>query len=272
MITCTFNGRLGNNLFQIATTISLAKKLNCDFAIPVTTWAGHRGRRTVDLSMFQYSFNRKENEELNLEKSYNEVEFHYMPLDIQDNTRLSGFYQSWKYFDDIRRELLNVYFSPSDIIKDSLLKYDISSNSLGISVRRGDYLMLQHNHCVLSTEYYQNVINAYFQNNIDSIYVFSDDIDWCRNVFGNDVNYIEDSIGTQLFLMSKMKHLILSNSTFAWWGAYLNQNDGIIVAPDPWFGPSYNDKNTTDLYYPSWIKFNHQTIAQPFTQSHNMFN
>lgn len=271
MITCTFNGRLGNNLFQIATTIGLAKKNNYDFAIPKTTWAGHRGYLDVDLSMFQYTFNRKENDELNLPDSYNDPEFHYTPINIQDNTRLSGFYQSWKYFDDIREDLLNVYFHPSDQVKTQLSKYNISSDSLGISIRRGDYLMLQNNHCVLSVEYYQNVIDKYFQNNIDSIYIFSDDIEWCRTIFGNDVNYVTDSIGVQLFLMTEMKHLILSNSTFAWWGAYLNRNNGIIIAPDPWFGPSYADKNTMDLYYPSWIKFDHQIVTQPFIQSQNMF-
>jgi hypothetical protein len=112
--------------------------------------------------------------------------------------------------------------------------------------------MLQHNHCVLSLEYYQNAIDKYFQNNVDSIYIFSDDIEWCKTVFGADVTYVTENVGTQLFLMCKMKHLILSNSTFAWWGAYLNQCNGIIVAPNPWFGPYNVSKDTSDLYYPTW--------------------
>jgi hypothetical protein len=91
-------------------------------------------------------------------------------------------------------------------------------------------------------------------------------------VFGDDVCYVSDKIGVQLFLMSKMKNLILSNSTFAWWGAYLNQNDGIIIVPDPWFGPNYSGKNTNDLYYPKWIKFNHQITQHEYTISQNMFN
>jgi hypothetical protein len=270
MITCTFNGRLGNNLFQTATTISIANKLNCDFVLPVTTWAGHRGHRPVDLSMFAYNFIRKENEDVNLSNSYNDPDFHYTPITVELNTRLSGFYQSWRYFEDIRQELLGTYFAPSNKVCESLAKYNITPNSLGISVRRGDYLMLQQNHCVLSTTYYQDVINTYFSNNIDSVYIFSDDLEWCSQVFGPDVHYVQDSIGAQLFLMSRMKHLILSNSTFAWWGAYLNTQQGTIVAPDPWFGPAYADKNTKDLYYPTWIKHKHEAEMYPFEITPNM--
>jgi len=269
MITCTFNGRLGNNLFQIATAISLAKRLNTEFVLPVTTWAGHRGYRNVDLSMFNYDFVRTT---IELEHSYGELDFHYNTIPLQDNMQISGFYQSWKYFDDIRNDLLTVYFSPAKHVQNNLLKYDISNNSLGISVRRGDYLMLQQNHCVLSTDYYQTAINKYFQNNIDSIYIFSDDIEWCRSVFGNDVIYVQDDIGTQLFLMAQMKHLILSNSTFAWWGAYLNIKDGLVITPDPWFGPAYSDKNTKDLFYPSWIKHTHDIVTHSYNITSNMIN
>lgn len=272
MITCTFNGRLGNNLFQIATAISLAKKVESQFVFPTKTWAGHRGFRPVDLSMFKYDFVRMDSEDLKLSKSYGEPEFHYVPVPVENDITLSGFYQSWKYFEDIKQELLEKYFAPSDKVIASLKKYSVSSNSLGISIRRGDYLMLQGNHCVLTTEYYQDVINTYFQDNIDSIYVFSDDIEWCQSVFGTDVQYVQDDIGTQLFLMSKMKHLILPNSTFAWWGAYLNTQNGIIVAPDPWFGPDYSDKSTKDLYYPTWKLHNHNVAVHPFAITEKMYN
>jgi hypothetical protein len=218
--------------------------------------------------MFGYDFKRGLAETPN---SYQEKNFYYEPIPIIDNLCINGFFQSYKYFDEIKSQLINKYFIPNIEIANALKTYQISNNSLGISVRRGDYLMLQHNHCVLSTDYYQNIINMYFSNNIDQVYIFSDDISWCKTIFGNNVNYVEDSIGTQLFLMTKMKHFIMSNSTFAWWGAYLNQNNGIIVSPDPWFGPSYEDKNTIDLYHPSWIKFNHQIINQYYTLTPDMY-
>jgi len=269
MIACNFNGRLGNNLFQIATLISLSKKLNVDFILPEFTHAGHRGDIPVDLNMFKYPFNRGK---FNAEFEYNEKSFEYYAIEPKDNLKISGFFQSWEYFEDIKDLLLNEYFTPSDDVIQSLSKYNISENSLGISVRRGDYLMLQHNHCVLDVPYYQEILNTYFQNNIDQIYIFSDDLDWCKQIFGNNVIYVQDNIGTQLFLMSKMKHFIMSNSTFAWWGAYLNQNNGIIVSPDPWFGPNNSTLNTTGLYYPTWKICKHDIITHPYSITPNMFN
>lgn len=269
MIACNFHGRLGNNLFQIATLISLSKKLNVDFILPEFTHAGHRGDISVDLSMFKYSFNRGE---FTAEFEYNEKSFEYCDIEPKDNLKISGFFQSWEYFEDVKELLLTEYFTPSDDVIQSLFKYNISKNSLGISVRRGDYLMLQHNHCVLDIPYYQEVLNTHFQNNIDQVFIFSDDLEWCKSVFGPEVNYVQDSIGTQLFLMSKMKHLILSNSTFAWWGAYLNQNNGIIVTPNPWFGPSNANIDTKGLYYKDWIIQNHTIVSHDYHLTPNMFN
>ena len=270
MITCNLHGRLGNNLFQIATLISIAKRANVDFILPSTTHAGHRGDIYADFSMFGYNFKRGKYE---TNVIYNEKDFSYSPnYPVHDNLKISGFFQSWKYFEDIKDLLISTYFSPSQQVSTSLSKYNVSPNSLGISVRRGDYLMLQQNHCVLSAKYYQDVLDKHFNNNIDRIYKFSDDISWCKGIFGGDVNYVEDSIGVQLFLMARMKHLIMSNSTFAWWGAYLNQNNGIIVAPNPWFGPAYADKDTKDLYYPSWVVENHNIEVQTYSLTPNMFN
>lgn len=269
MIHCKLHGRLGNNLFQIATALSQASKLNAKVTIDKKTHAGHRGYIDTDFSMFSYEFEQLESSGLTVE--YNETTLHFKEFFIEDDTVLSGYFASWKYFDDIREELLNFYFLPSNSVQKSLSKYIVSEKSLGISVRRGDFLMLQNNHCVLTLEYYQDVINKYFKDNIDSIYIFSDDIEWCKGVFGDEVNYVEDTIGTQLFLMSKMKNLILSNSTFAWWGAYLNQNSGIIVAPDPWLGPAHDDKNTNDIYYPSWIRHTHERKLQEYTFNESFY-
>jgi hypothetical protein len=61
-------------------------------------------------------------------------------------------------------------------------------------------------------------------------------------------------------MMTQMKHLIISNSTFAWWGAYLNDNKGVIVIPDPWFGPSSQHHDTNGLYCSDWIRHKHEIV------------
>lgn len=268
MISCRFDGRLGNNLFEIANVLAVAKKANTDFIFPNATWAGHRGYRKVDLSIFEYDFPRGD---IECENEYCEINFHYDEVPIKSSLKLSGFFQSWKYFENVKYDLLTKYFTPNKRISDRLKEISISENSLAISVRRGDYLMLQNNHCVIGVDYYQKCIDKYFTH-IDQIFVFSDDFDWCKRVFGNEVIYVQEDQGTQLFLMTKIKNMILSNSTFAWWGGYLNQENGIIVAPDPWFGPNYKDKNTKDLYLPTWKIETHLSEFQPYNVTENMYN
>lgn len=260
MIHCKLHGRIGNNLFSIATGLAQAKKLNTDLTIATSAIAGHYGNLPVDLSWLKYNF--VQTDDIDFNTTYNEKEMHYDEICIQDNTILNGIFGSWKYFETIKDEICNKYFLPAEKIIDKLNKYTVSDNSLGISVRRGDFLNLQHHHCVLSIDYYQDVLNEYFQNNIDSIYIFSDDIKWCKSIFGKEVYYVEDIPEVQLFLMTKMKHFVMSNSTFAWWGAYLNQNNGVIIAPDPWLGPAYDTSNTNDIYYPTWIRKKHNRILQ----------
>jgi hypothetical protein len=261
MIFCKPQGRLGNILFNIATGLSLATKLNTELIVNTVSWAGHRGYVPVDLSIFEYPF-KQEKESKDIKYIHTETHLHYKEIEIQEEMILSGVFASWKYFDDIKEELITKYFTPNLYIKSKVDNYKIGEKSLGISIRRGDFLALQHNHCVLDLEYYQTAIDTYFKEKIDSVYIFSDDIEWCKKVFGNEVCYVEEDIGVQLFLMTKMKHLILSNSTFAWWGGYLNTQGGYVVAPIPWLGPSYDHLNTEDLYYPTWIKHQHSRKLQ----------
>ena len=268
MTTCAFNGRLGNNMFQIAAALSLAKKTGEDFAFPHTTYAGHRGTIPVDLSIFEYKFSRKEIPVENIK--YEEKEDTYNTLPKLKNLTLCGFYQSYRYFDDIRDELINKYFVPNDSIKKRLAEFKISPNAVGVSVRRGDYLMLQQNHCVLGDDYYTSALDNYCQDG-DQLFVFSDDFVWCKEKFGDSAIYVSEDIGVQLFLMTKMKHLILSNSTFAWWGAYLNTQGGNIVIPDPWYGPNYDGRGS-GLRYPNWKILKHERKVYPFQMTANMYN
>lgn len=267
MVGCSFQGRLGNNLFQAAAAIGLSHNLNVDFILPETTYAGHRGIIPVDLSLFNYKFNRVA--EVNLHENYNEEFFHYVPLPEKDNLKINGFFVSEKYFLHIKDLIIDTYFAPIESITSYLqTKYSTILNSqyekLGICVRREDFLWLQHNHCVLGVDYYKSVLEKYFSNYIGYFFIFSDDIPWCQTVFGNNKNiiYVKESVNNQFFLMTYMDYMIIPNSTFSWWGAYLNKNIKKVVAPDPWFGPNYQHNDIKDLFPPNWIIEKHEIKLQ----------
>jgi len=278
MINCKFEGRLGNNLFQIATIIAKSKELGVDFELPFLTKAGHRGALFVDLSLFEYEFNRTNNE-------YNilcEEGFDYSPLNgLSDGFTLKGFFQSYQYFDHIKDQLLNQYFKFHPKLVEYIdFKYgdNIKKNSLAISIRRGDFLKLQNNHCVLSFKYYQDTLNEYFpsiteefKDGIDNIFIFSDDIEYCKKLFGEDVFYIEEHSNVQLALLSRFSNHIMSNSTFSWWGSYLNPTPNKIIIPDPWFGQANSNLNVKGLYYPSWISKSHIIEHDHTSLSENQF-
>jgi len=255
-------------MFQVAATLFVAKNSGDDVIFPHTTYAGHRGIIPVDLSVFGYNFPRGDLPSENAK--HEEKEDAYFPVPYHKNLTLSGFYQSYQYFEDIKDELINKYFVPNADIASRLSKMNISPSATGVSIRRGDYLMLQQNHCVLGEEYYAEAFDKYCTDS-DQLYVFSDDFDWCRQTFGGNVIYVNEDIGFQLFLMTKMKNLVLSNSTFAWWGAYLNTQGGNVVIPDPWYGPNYDGRGK-GLFYPSWKVLKHNRRMQTYQMSANMFN
>jgi len=260
MISCKFMGRLGNNMFQTATTIEVAERVGSDFVLPTKSHAGHRGDINSDMSGFDYDFKFQD---ILLPNTFNQATFDYIPVDVKDDLELHGFYQSYKYFDNIRDKLINKYFKFKNEIVDQTSKYKITENSLGISVRRGDYIPLQHNHCVLSMKYYADAFSEILD--VNQIFIFSDDIPWCKNNICtenefDEIVYVEGNPFVQLYMMTQMKNLILSNSTFAWWGGYLNDKKGKIIIPDPWFGPNYKDKDVSGLYIPEWLVQKHEIV------------
>jgi len=261
VITCKFIGKLGNHMYQTAATIKLAEQLNTDFVLPAKSHAGHYGDISPDFSGFSYPFKFQD---VNLPNKFNQPTFGYTPIEVKDDLELNGFYQAHQYFDDVRDKLINKYFKFKDEIINWSHKYEITENSVGISVRRGDYLWLQHNHCVLSSKYYQDALSQI--TDVDKIFFFSDDIKWCReNTFLSEddsdmVTFVEDDKWVQLYMMTQMKQLILSNSTFAWWGGYLNTKATKIIIPDPWFGPANDHHDSSGLYCPNWIRQKHNIV------------
>lgn len=168
-------------------------------------------------------------------------------LFLMDDIYLAGYWQSEKYFKDIRTEILNIYKVPDSFYRENkdLLTEIEQTNSVSLHIRRGDYLSDQNKKVyggICTRHYYERALEIVRQKLKDiRIYIFTDDPEWVKmNFAGKDAVVVEENVkknnAFDLFLMSKCKANIIANSSFSWWGAWLNQNtDKIVVSPVKWF-------------------------------------
>jgi hypothetical protein len=174
-----------------------------------------------------------------------------------------GTWQSEKYFSNSKKEVLNAFKFRNTLIskinKEMGMQIQVE-NSVSIHIRRGDYLTSPHgvgfiNICSLN--YYIRAVN-YIHEHIKNpkFYVFSDDPDWVKeNLVIENAKYINHNTGKDswqdMYLMSICKHNIIANSSFSWWGAWLNQNvNKIVIAPKKWWAFFEED----DVVPDNWIK------------------
>lgn len=229
------NGRLGNQLFQIAATIGTAIDNNTEYAFPRWQYEDNFCLRGCFYDSLP---------ELT---DYRESKFSYSPIPRIDNQQLFGYFQSEKYwykYRDIIRELLAPRHIPRKVY------------ACAIHVRRGDYAGNLH-HDVVTNDYYQKACKRIkCQTGIDRFLVFSDDAEWCsRNL---DIGFdFEIATGNEISNFSEMiscKHHVICNSSFSWWGAYLGQSTGqVVAAPNRWFGP-LGPKDFSDVYIDGWTQ------------------
>lgn len=158
---------------------------------------------------------------------------------------VEGFWQNYKYFTSIRNTLLETFRFrfPEDFSQNIYLNRIKSSISISIHIRRGDYLDPRFSdlNVIRTNEYYFCAIN-YIEGKIDKplFFIFSDDIPWAKkNFLGDKFLFVEGNINNtshlDIYLMSQCKHNIIANSTFSWWGAWLNNNPNkIVTAPKNW--------------------------------------
>lgn len=185
-------------------------------------------------------------------------------LHAHGDAYLDGYFQSPKYFDDIRATLLKDFTlkaKPSTAAQ----KFQIAlrgKESVSVHIRRGDYVSnvkIQKAYGICSSDYYREAIKEIGRRvPSPSWFVFSDDILWVKEhlAFPGEVTYVSGqgiSDAEELMLMATCKHNIIANSSFSWWGAWLNQNpDKIVIAPDPWFDSKKD--NHKDLIPDSWMR------------------
>lgn len=254
-VTCKLMGGLGNNLFQISAAYSLSIRDNKKFICDKT-----------DISLSHNPFNHYEKNifkkiefksDLSNYEIFSENGFNHREIPkTNNNLKLIGYFQSEKYFKDNRKEILELFESSKETKEKLNKKYsDISfNNSCSIHVRRGDYLKLQDYHTVLDINYFKKAYESIGEEK--EYLIFSDDLEWCKKnlSFIKNKKFIEGNTDYEdLYLMSICADNIISNSTFSWWGAWLNQNNNRVISPKKWFGPKNLHLDTNDLYCKEWI-------------------
>ena len=186
-------------------------------------------------------------------------------LRVSINTYLDGYWQSEKYFLSIRDKLL-VDFWPKDNVSDKTKEVALkikSCNAISLHVRQGDYVSNAHNnsyHGTCSVEYYNDAIKLMGNHFPDAtFYIFSDEPDWFNENITTTfpIEYVTHNRGKDsyqdIYLMSLCKHNIIANSSFSWWGAWLNTyKDKIVIAPKKWF--KNDSKDSSDLIPETWIR------------------
>jgi len=256
-----YSGRLGNQMFQYAALKALSLKTGFDCFLPNhlnikpdgafdftnNKWLEYK----LDLlGCFNITSFVKEN---TLTKIFQEKGFEFDPgiSLINDHTAIDGYFQSYKYFESFEKEIKKEFTFKPHILEKSKNIISQYSNPVAIHVRRGDYV----NHpgfWVITPEYIINALHSLNPGSNVTYLIFSDDIDWCKETFGEGFVFIEGNNQYEdLCLMSLCNHNIISNSSYSWWAAWLNDNpDKRIVAPKNWFT---EPKSLNDLYPNNWI-------------------
>jgi len=267
MLSVNYCGGLGNQLFQIFNLLSLSLKYNKNIIL-----VNKKIKRKTywdsifkDLKKYMESINEKF-------YTYKEKHFHYKEIILNSNNNiiLQGYFQSYKYFKEYENDIfkiINLYEQQNCVCK----KYKIYNfnNLISLHFRLGDYKKKQKYHPIISMDYYINALKMIYnktdeKNDVLCFYekmdkdIVKQNIDILKENFKN-INFIfidtEILDYEQMLLMSLTNHNIIANSTFSWWGAYLNRNkDKIVTYPSIWFGPANENKITSDLFPNDWIK------------------
>ena len=265
MIYCNLKGGLGNMMFQIAATLSIAKDNNTQAIFPnlkkhlnyLNEEKTHNpSLNYADQYHFLNIFKKLNCWDQNISLKIYNFPFHYENLKIENpNCEINGFFQSEKYFIN-NKDYIKYVFTIDEFILNKLqntYKNVLDCNSTSLHIRRGDYLKLKNHHPLQNMDYFKNAIELTKQNT-EKYVVFSDDIEWCKSKFqGNRFIFIENERDyVELYLMSLCKNNIISNSSFSWWGAWLNSNENrVIISPKQWFG-QYIKENDSDIIPQNW--------------------
>lgn len=288
-------GGLGNQLFQYATARAVAHAKDCRVMLNVESLDALRTKNGVNtrfyalepfflpanlikskttsakpgiilnkvLRKIRFIIRRLNTNEL----FYKEVGFGFDSaiFSLEPPLHLSGYWQSWKYFESISLQLQEEIATPRNLsIASSAILFKIEScDAICVHIRRGDYIsnsMANQFHGVCDLDYYDSSVEylaAPLKN--PHVFIFSDDPAWVGENFFPKVPYTIVDINSpeqahqDLWLMASCKHYVIANSSFSWWAAWLSKYDTKkVICPKNWFADFRID--TKDLIPPSWIR------------------
>lgn len=246
--------------------LSRAFKLKFPFPFPILNffltkceflyknkYVGYFSRRIIQL--YHKKFYNTYSEEKEFIFDYNVFQ--------QRSSFIVGIWQVESYFKNIKSQIEQEFeFSkPTDSENIKLINNIKKCESVSIHIRKGDY-ETRHWKDILgfmdNTKYYNNALN-YINAKLENphFFIFSDDIEWAKNNFQlSKYTYIDHNKGKlsyiDMYLMSLCKHNIIANSTFSWWGAWLNKNENkIVIMPDKWINKDYSPEG---IFPQEWIK------------------
>ena len=269
MITVKLLGGLGNQMFQYAIGRHLAIKngdaLTLDLSELLKRENINYTPRSFELDVFDIKCaskilpgkiqplkTRVTLKYLTKKVNENGLAYHANVLALKGNVYLNGWWQNEKYFSDIENVIRKDFtLKPAELPHSEYLRTIRSANSVSVHFRLGDYVsnpVARAFHGVLPLDYYKNAIKKITEQVPNPhFFIFSDDVDWVKTnfPFEQDHTFITPGNGNgavDMHLMSLCKYNIIANSSFSWWGAWLNQNPGkIVIAPKKWYNATQTE-------------------------------
>ena len=266
MIVVRILGGLGNQLFQYAYAKSLASK-GYKVKIDITAFKNYKLHGGYQLHEFKIDLPEASKWESFIAKYGFTIPLKEKSLLFQErflkpkkNAYIKGYFQTEKYFNEIRPILLKQFVVKKQLASSTiqyLEEITIKKNTCAIHIRRGDYILDEKAnkvHGICDLNYYKEAIKLIREKCGDvHFFVFSDDINWVKkNLKIKNAVYIDHQVipHEDLHLMSLCKHNITANSSFSWWAAWLNQHKNkIVIAPKNWFVSKENEVACNN-----WIK------------------
>ena len=256
MIVPNLTGGLGNQMFMVAATYSKSLDLKCSMAINYNL--PHYAMQGSPPTIYKNEIYKNIPETNYIPKNvYKEPDWAYSPLPNETDLLVNGYLQSGKHFEHNWEKVKSLFFfseQTKNKIKNFLNRF--TKKTIGVHVRLGDYLKPDclNIHFLCQPDYFKTALKLFNLNNYEII--ICTDTPSLINQFINfeNVHIMENNNEIEdLYLLSQCDNIIMSNSTFSWWGNFLGKSKEKICAPNKWFGQG-GPPNYKDIYQNNWIQ------------------